>query len=153
MEERHQAAGARAGARGSCLRPHFLLPLLKANAVEHALQNTRTGEMVATHVVIAVDSASRRKGLLGRAEMPAGEALIIAPCSSVHTFFMKFTIDVAFVNRAGQVVRVCQHLAPWRIGVGFWAFAAVELQAGALERTGTVRGDSLTLVPTPRNVG
>ena len=131
-------------------KPHFLVPLLSAGAVEHALQNTRTGEILSTHVVIAVDSASRRKGLLGRTEMPAGEALIIAPCSSVHTFFMKFTIDVAFVSRAGKVVRICPDLSPWRIGFGFWAFAAVELQAGTLERSGTRTGDSLALVPARR---
>ena len=62
---------------------------------------------------------------------------------------MKFAIDVAFVSKEGRVVRVCRRIVPWRIGLGFWAFAAVELPEGTLDRTGTKQGDRLTFVPVP----
>jgi uncharacterized protein len=122
---------------------------LKAGKNQYVLRNERNGAVLASRVVAAVDSASRRKGLLGRTELPVDEALVIAPCSSIHTFFMKFAIDVAFVRKDGTVVRVCHTLPPWRIGLGFRAFAAVELSAGTLERTGTKPGDRLTFVPIP----
>jgi uncharacterized protein len=131
------------------VKPHFLSPLLKAGANRYVLRNERTGAALASRVVAAVDSASRRKGLLGRTDLPVDEALIIAPCSSIHTFFMKFTIDVAFVSKDGTVLRLCHSLAPWRIGLGLWAFAAVELPAGTLVRTDTQRRDRLAFVPIP----
>jgi uncharacterized membrane protein (UPF0127 family) len=79
--------------------------------------------------------------------LPDREALIIAPCGAIHTFFMKFTIDVAFVRRDGTVTRVCQRVRPWRIAMSVWALAAVELREGTLDRTRTRRGDKLIFEP------
>jgi uncharacterized membrane protein (UPF0127 family) len=58
---------------------------------------------------------------------------------------MKFAIDVAFVSRDGQVLKVRSHLGPWRIGGSLRAHAVIELPAGTLERTGTVAGDLLAV--------
>jgi uncharacterized membrane protein (UPF0127 family) len=123
----------------------FLEAILTHPGKPWALRNLRTGRLVATDLEAAFDSASRRTGLLGRTGLADGSALIIAPCSGVHTFFMKFPIDVIFVGKDGTVTRVVKQLPPWRIGVSLRAFAAVETAAGTAVRTGTCPGDQLRL--------
>lgn len=75
--------------------------------------------------------------------LPEGNALVIAPCNAIHTFFMKFAIDAAFVARDGRVLKVCTRIPAWRIAASWRAHAVIELPSGALERTGTVAGDRL----------
>jgi uncharacterized membrane protein (UPF0127 family) len=87
---------------------------------------------------------ARLRGLLRRAALPEGEALAIEPCTSIHTFFMRFAIDVAFLSREGRVVRAISDLNPWRATrIHASAALAVELPAGTLRRTGTIEGDAL----------
>ena len=123
----------------------FLLPLLREPDDRHSLRNERTGALLATHVLAAFDSASRRRGLLRHESFPEGEAIIIAPTNAIHTFFMRFAIDVAFVAKDGRVVKVRAAVPPWRIAGALRAYAVVELPAGTLQRTGTGRGDRLIL--------
>ena len=85
----------------------FLRPLARAPDLRWALANTRTGRVVAHRLLAAFDSASRRKGLLGRRSLPDGQAMIIAPCRAVHTFFMQFSIDILFVSKDGRVLKTC----------------------------------------------
>ena len=68
------------------------------------LRNDRTGQVVAATLEPAFDSASRKRGLLGRDGLPSGYALIIAPSNMVHTFFMRFNIDILIASRDGKVV-------------------------------------------------
>jgi uncharacterized protein len=126
----------------------FLSPLLRTPSGHHRLENTRTGRIVADQLWTAFDSATRRKGLLGRDSMPEGSALLIAPSNSIHTFFMRFPIDIAFVSRDGRVVSVRTALPAWRIAIAFRAYAVVELPAGALARSETLPGDVLSIQPT-----
>ena len=112
-----------------------------------ALRNARNGHLVAGLVRATPDSAARRKGLLGEASMPEGSALVIAPTCAIHTFFMRFAIDVAFVTRTGRVLKVVRDLRPWRIAVALRAAAAVELPAGTLARALVERGDVLHIEP------
>ncbi len=58
---------------------------------------------------------SRVIGLMGRKDMPDDEALLLSPCSSVHTFFMRFPIDLVWLNREGKVVRLDKGIRPWKI--------------------------------------
>ena len=111
-----------------------------------ALVNRRTGRALATAIETAFDSETRRRGLLGRDGLPEGAGLIIAPCNGIHMFFMRFAIDVAFVSRDGRVVSVRRGLKPWRIAMALRAFATIELPVGALDASGTQRGDDLELV-------
>ena len=120
---------------------HFLVPLLKPGVVNRALVNERTGSIVAQTVEVAVDSRSRRLGLLGRTGLPERHALVIAPCSAVHTWFMRFPIDVLFVARDGRVVKIVNRIGAWRVTASLGAFAAIELPAGSLGRGGWARGD------------
>jgi uncharacterized membrane protein (UPF0127 family) len=114
-------------------RPHFLLPLLHDGGRECRLFLVGRDEALAVVIETAFDSASRRKGLLGRTSLPRGQALIIAPCSLVHTFRMQFDIDVIHAGRDGRVVKVHQRLKPGRVSGAFRAFAVIEMAAGATD--------------------
>lgn len=111
----------------------FLDPLLRRHAPSLSLI-TDAGDVLATRVALAGDTTSRKRGLLGRTEFCAGEALIIAPCSAIHTWFMRFSIDAVFADRQGRVLKVREHLVPWRMSGSLRGFAVIELPAG------TVRG-------------
>lgn len=126
--------------------PHFLTPLLNAPNRAHVLRNARTGAIVADRIVTAFDSRTRRQGLLGRDGWPAGDALIIAPCSIVHTAFMRFPIDAIFVRRDGRVARTAAGVRPWRVRGSLAAFAVVEMRAGTLGGLEIARDDVLEVV-------
>ena len=105
------------------------------------------GRPVAERVARADTFFARLVGLLGHRALAPEEGLWIEPCDSVHTFFMRFTIDVAFVDGAGVVIRKIDQLAPWRATrIHSKARACVELPAGVLARKGVTEGSRLTLV-------
>jgi len=83
----------------------FLQPLLRRTAVNCTIVNSRTSLILADHLIPAFDSAARRTGLLRHGGLPEGSAMIIAPSNAIHTFFMKFPIDVLFVAKDGRVVK------------------------------------------------
>ena len=120
------------------IRGVFLDPLLRDAGRPWLLADADTEAVLAHHVHAAFDSASRRNGLLGRTGLD-DEALILAPCSAIHTFFMRFPIDVIFADRDGRITRCVPHVRPWRITGALRAFAAIELAAGTIARTGTRR--------------
>jgi uncharacterized membrane protein (UPF0127 family) len=121
----------------------FLTPLIKSPDGPWSLRNARNGELIAGVVETAFERKARNRGLLGRPGLAEGHALILAPCNSIHTFFMQFAIDVAFVDRDGQVLRLKTSVRPWRLAFALGAFAVVELGAGELRRANTQRGDRL----------
>jgi uncharacterized membrane protein (UPF0127 family) len=102
--------------------------------------------MVAAVLELAADSASRNRGLLGRSSLPSDHALILAPSNFVHTFFMKFSIDLLFVARDGQVLKIRRAVPARRIAGRLGAFAVIELAAHAADRSGTEVGDRLSIV-------
>jgi hypothetical protein len=112
------------------------------------LVNRTRGAVLADHVQRAERVLDRKRGLLGRTALGDGEALAIAPCGSIHTFFMKFEIDAVFLDRRGRVVRALAGLRPWRATrFHLRAEQVVELPAGTLARTGTREGDELAFEP------
>jgi uncharacterized membrane protein (UPF0127 family) len=113
---------------------------------QHALQNVRSGRIVASQIELALDSQSRRRGLLGRDKLDRGAALIIGPCNAIHTFFMRFAIDVVFVARDGRVLKTYSALVPWRIAFSKGAFAVIELPAGAISQSEAKPGDVVQLI-------
>ena len=121
--------------------PHFLAPLVGCHVANARLATD--GGAFAEHVECAFDSASRKRGLLGREALDAGRALVIAPCNSVHTFFMKFPIDVVFVGRDGIVLKTTASLKPWRLAACVAAFATIELPAGTIEDRNLVPGSKV----------
>jgi uncharacterized membrane protein (UPF0127 family) len=129
--------------------PTWVTPLLREPARRFRLVNAVSRAVIATAVTGAFDSATRRRGLLGRDSMPPGEALIIAPTNAIHTFFMRFDIDVAFVDRDGRVLKVTSRMRPWRLSAAMRAFGVVETPAGVFASASTARGDVLELEPEP----
>jgi uncharacterized membrane protein (UPF0127 family) len=122
-------------------RGHFL------NGCGHGtpcgLRLERTGAWVITRLQLAVESAERRRGLLGRTSLADGEGLVIAPSQGIHTFGMRFAIDVLAVARDGRVLKIRTAVAPRRLVLALRAWAMVELSAGAAARTGVGIGDRL----------
>jgi uncharacterized membrane protein (UPF0127 family) len=94
-------------------------------------------------VDVADTSAKRRTGLLKHERLEPGEGLWISPCESVHTFFMKFPIDLVYVSRKHKVRKVRSSVPAWRLSACLLAHSVVELPAGTAERTGTQAGDEL----------
>ena len=112
------------------------------------LMNARTEAVVASEVEVADNRESRRKGLLGRAQLDPAAALVLTPCFSVHTAFMRFPIDVVFVDRNGVVLKIVRHMGPWRIAAAWRAHTTIEFAAGALSGPREVSvGDRLYLGP------
>jgi len=114
-------------------------------AGELLLRREDDGQVLCENCVLADTFVRRLRGLLGRRELPAGEGIVLRPEWSVHTFFMRMTIDIAFVTRDGRVVRSVPNVRPWRITGAFGAFATIEMAAGTLLRTATTAGHSLLL--------
>ena len=114
-------------------------------AASLALMNARTGSVVADDVELAVTRNARRRGLLGRSGLAPFYALVLAPCAAVHTMFMRFAIDVIFVDREGRAVRIVPGLGPWRAAMTVFAHAVIELPAGTLANREVAVGDPLYL--------
>jgi len=130
----------------------FLSPLVKNAAADWRLVSDR-GVVLATRLEPAFESAARRRGLLGRDGLEPGAALVIAPCNSIHMFFMRFAIDVVYVDRAGRVRKIVRALRPWRISAAMSAYAVIELAAGSLDGCDIGRGDRLYVEVTPPSKG
>lgn len=111
------------------------------------LMNARTSCAVADEVEVALSRNARRKGLLGRDGLAPFSAMVLAPCAAVHTMFMRFAIDVVFVDADGRALRVVPGLAPWRAAMSPMAHAVIELPAGTLASREVAVGDPLYLVP------
>ncbi|MHB8575107.1 MAG: DUF192 domain-containing protein [Dehalococcoidia bacterium] len=86
---------------------------------------------------------TRFVGLLGRGALHEGEGLHIAPCGSVHMFFMRIPLDIVYLDKEHRVVKAVANLKPWRISAARGAKTVIELPVGTIERTGTVAGDQL----------
>lgn len=123
---------------GRLLREKSAQPVFPARMTARNLtRKTLLGE----HIEVAGSGATRRKGLLGRDGLGAGEGLWIVPCESVHTFFMRFPIDLVYLDRKNRVRKVRHAVGPWRISACFAAHSVIELPAGAVRESGTVAGD------------
>ena len=101
--------------------------------------------MLATRAEVADTSAKRRTGLLKHQRLEPGEGLWIIPCESVHTFFMKFAIDLVYLDKNKKVRKVRHAVPPWRASACFSADSILELPAGTAKETGTQPGDQLSI--------
>ena len=83
------------------------------------------------------------KGLLGKRSLAAGDGLLIKPAPSVHTFFMRFPIDVVFLSRKGEVMKVSADVGPWGVRSCRRAYAVLELPAGEAKKRELAVGNRL----------
>jgi hypothetical protein len=111
------------------------------------VRNETRSSVLADAAEIADTAAKRRHGLLGRDSLSNGQALWIVPCEGVHTWFMRFPIDVLYLDRKNKVRKVRRVMRPWRVSICLLAHSVLELPVGIIEQTGTQPGDQLNLSP------
>ena len=108
------------------------------------LNKTRSTEL-ANHADLAHGGGKRSKGLLGRAGLGPGEGMWIVPCEAVHTFFMKFAIDLVYLDRKLRVKKTRHAVGPWRFSACLSAHSVIELPAGTIRATQTECGDIIQI--------
>ncbi len=110
------------------------------------LVNRSKDSVLADNIEPALTFITRLKGLMGRSQITPGYSLWLRPCSAVHTFFMRFPVDVIFVSKDWRVVGTKKNMHPWR-ATGFYSDVVhvFEFAAGTLNNTGTEVGDRLLL--------
>ena len=105
-----------------------------------------TGNCIATHVRLANTFLTRFRGLMLRRGLEPGEGLLLRPCQSIHTFWMLFPIDVIFLDRELQIVKLVENLRPFRLtSPQFAAHSVLELRSGTIARFGMKVGDRLRI--------
>ena len=92
---------------------------------------------------VATSFLSRFLGLMGRAQLPPGNGLLLPGTSSVHTHFMRFPIDVVFLDSERRIVSVVKALRPWRLAKAKGATSVLELAAGECQHLELAEGDVL----------
>src|SRR5215210_4697193 len=107
------------------------------------------GQVVCATCSVADTAFARMKGLLGRRSLSAGEGLLLRPAGSVHTAFMRFPIDVVFLDRELEVLQVSREVRPWRVAAKRGAKAVLELPAGECERQGISPGLRMSAAEIP----
>ncbi len=103
----------------------------------------RTGRALLERVEVAEVGWQRVRGLMLRKELAAGEGLLIPGCGSVHMFFMRFPIDLVYLDREDRVVKIVDGIKPWRLSACLGARSVLEIAAGRAREVGLQVGDSL----------
>jgi uncharacterized protein len=111
--------------------------------------NRARGTVLASRLEVADSASKRTKGLLGRERLGPGEGLWIVPCESVHTFFMRFAIDLVYLDRKNKVRKVRSAVGPWRLSACLSAHSVLELPAGTIRNSKTFPDDTLEFTPVP----
>ncbi len=109
------------------------------------MRNLTRNAVLGDAVEVANTSAKRRAGLLKHEGLPPGCGLWIVPCESVHTFFMKFPIDLVYLDKKRRVRKVRNAVPAWRLSLCLTAHSILELPAGTVEKTGTQPGDEFLI--------
>lgn len=107
------------------------------------LHDRRDGRCAIPRAWKAGNAWERARGLLGRPRLEAGEALLLEPCRTVHTFGMRYALDLAFIDRHGRICKVAYGVVPGRVAGSIAARATLELAAGMLEASGLKLGDAV----------
>lgn len=125
------------------------MSLLRARAIIATIMsqvlNKTKDTIVVEEVTLATSIWSRFWGLMGKKGLPEGHGLLIDPCSSIHMFFMRFPLDVVFLDHDGRVTKVVKEIKPWRMALGGGGKKALEITAGAASTANVEAGDELTV--------
>jgi len=113
--------------------------------------NRSKGTVLCERLEVAESMAAQSRGLLGRDGLAPGAGMLFEgswlPLMWMHMFFMRFAIDIVFLDKSNRVLRINHSLKPWRVSaMVFGARRALELEAGAAARSSTIAGDQLELV-------
>jgi uncharacterized membrane protein (UPF0127 family) len=115
--------------------------------VTYVVRNTTRLTTIGDRIAKAGTSSERTTGLLRRTGLENGEGLWIIPCEAVHTFFMKFALDLVYIDRKHCIRKVVRNVAPWRVSACLSAHSIIELPAGTIDASGSQRGDQLEISP------
>jgi uncharacterized membrane protein (UPF0127 family) len=108
--------------------------------------NLSRNTILAEEAVVAKTLTSRLKGLIGRSSLAKGEGFIIPRCGSIHTFFMRFPLDVIFLNHHNHVVKLSREIKPFKLlDCPFRGKVTIELPAGTIKASSTDIGDRIEL--------
>ncbi|MBU0503872.1 MAG: DUF192 domain-containing protein [Candidatus Omnitrophota bacterium] len=108
------------------------------------ITNKTKNTILADDVIIADTPSRRMRGLLGKKDFDKGRAMIIRPCQSIHTFFMRFSIDVLFIDKNNKVIKVIPDLRPFRLTPVYLDSAfIIEMPVGVIQLSLTSKGDTL----------
>ena len=107
------------------------------------VSNLTRNTVLAACMEVADSAVQRNKGLLGRDRLSSGEGLWIIPCEAVHTFWMRFPIDLVYLDRKKRIRKLSSDVQPWRMSACLRAHSVLELPAGTIQGTRTQLGDRL----------
>ncbi len=107
------------------------------------VSNLTRNTVLATCMEVADSGPKRNRGLLGREGLSSGEGLWIIPCEAVHTFWMRFSIDLVYLDREKRIRKLSRAVPPWRLSACLSAHSVLELPLGTIRDTETQPGDTL----------
>jgi len=113
------------------------------------VSNLTRNTVLASCMEVADSGAKRSKGLLGRESLHPGEGLWIIPCEAVHTFWMRFPIDLVYLDRKKRIRKLRGEVRPWRLSACLSAHSVLELPSGTIQETRTELGDTLEFSAAP----
>jgi hypothetical protein len=113
----------------------------------YKIVNKNNGELISTKAAVAQTFFERSRGLMFRGSMDESEALMFYHTPSIHMFFMRFPIDVVFLDKNMLVIKVYKRLKPWRFACCFRSFLTLELPVDTVARKCIQVGDALELIP------
>ena len=106
------------------------------------VMNPATDRVVASHIVEAKGVWSSFKGLMFRGSLPSGHGMLFRPVRGIHTNFMRFPIDLVFLDKENRVTKIREAMGPWRYDFSR-AAGVIEMNAGAARAGGISPGDQL----------
>lgn len=108
--------------------------------------NKNNNKLLASKVIIADTFITRFKGLMLKKNLEEDAAMLIHPCNSVHTFFMKFPLDIIFISKEYEVIYVMENMLPGKTSSFIRkSMGVLELPSGTIEKTNTKKGDFLNI--------
>ncbi|MCX7748676.1 MAG: DUF192 domain-containing protein [Clostridia bacterium] len=108
------------------------------------IKNLTRNTKLANEAKVAKTFFTRFMGLMGKKSLSQGDGLLITPCKSIHMFFMKFPLDVVFIDKMNVVVYTIEDIKPWKVSkIIAKAHQVIELPVGTIQRTGTHTGDRI----------
>jgi len=109
------------------------------------IENRTRTTVLGSRVILAASWWGRFRGLVGRPEPLPGEGLLLTPCNSVHSWGLRYDLDVLFLDAQGKVLKLIRSLRPWRFARRVrHAEYVLEVPPGVIDRSGTREGDMLT---------
>ena len=115
--------------------------------MKYKIIQEKSGDVIVDEAQVAVTFVSRLMGLMFKKGMKENSALIFYKCPSIHMFFMFFAIDIVFLDKYDQILRICNCLKPWRAVLCSEAATTIEFPAQKASQNALKVGDKLLIVP------